>query len=84
MLCVRGSLNLIFATLLQTTIYNTKHHQKAKHIKTQYLFVWNDMVQQGQLKVVYIPGKDQPGDMLTKQLPINQFTKHYTTLEIGN
>ena len=42
------------------------------------------MVQQGQLKVVYIPGKDQPGDMLTKQLPINQFTKHYTTLEIGN
>jgi len=25
--------------------YNTKHHQKAKHIKTQYLFVRNDMVQ---------------------------------------
>jgi len=28
-------------------LYNTKHHQKAKHIKTQYLFIRNDMVQQG-------------------------------------
>jgi len=25
-------------------LYNTKHHQKAKHIKTQYLFIRNDMV----------------------------------------
>jgi len=42
------------------------------------------MVQRGRLKVVYIPGKDQPGDILTKQLPINQFTKHCATLGIGN
>jgi hypothetical protein len=38
--------------------YDTKHHQKAKHIKTRYLFVRNDMVQRDCLKVVYIPGKD--------------------------
>ena len=38
--------------------YDTKHHQKAKHIETRYLFVRNDIVQRGRLKVVYIPGKD--------------------------
>jgi len=64
--------------------YDTKHHQKAKHIETRYLFVRNDMVQKGRLEVVHIPGKDQPGDMLTKQLPIDQFTKHCVTLGIGN
>jgi len=25
-------------------LYDTKHYQKAKHIKTRYLFVRNDMV----------------------------------------
>ena len=65
-------------------LYNTKHHQKAKHIETRYLFIRNDMVQQGRLEVVHIPGKDQPGDMLTKQLPIDQFIKHCVTLGIGN
>jgi hypothetical protein len=64
--------------------YDTKHHQKAKHIETRYLFVRNDMVQRDRLEVVHIPGKDQPGDMLTKQLPIDQFTKHCVTLGIGN
>jgi hypothetical protein len=65
-------------------LYNTKHHQKAKHIETQYLFVRNNIVQRDRLKVVHIPGKDQPGDILTKQLPINQFTKHCVTLGISN
>ena len=65
-------------------LYDTKHHQKAKHIETRYLFVRNDIVQRGRLEVVHIPGKDQPGDMLTKQLPIDQFTKHCVTLGIGN
>jgi hypothetical protein len=64
--------------------YDTKHHQKAKHIETRYLFVRNDMVQKDRLEVVHIPGKDQPGDMLTKQLPIDQFTKHCITLGIGS
>ena len=48
--------------------YNTKHHQKAKHIKTQYLFIQNNMVQKDQLKV----------------LPTDQFTKHCVTLGISN
>ena len=62
--------------------YDTKHHQKAKHIETRYLFVRNDMVQRKRLAVVHIPGKDQPGDMLTKQLPIDDFMKHCKTLGI--
>ena len=31
------------------------------------------MIEAGRLKVVHIPGKEQPADMLTKQLPVNQF-----------
>jgi hypothetical protein len=62
--------------------YDTKHHQKAKHIKTRYLFLPNDIVQRKRLAVVHIPGKDQPRDMFTKQLPIDDFTKHCKTLGI--
>jgi hypothetical protein len=62
--------------------YDTKHHQKAKHIETRYLFIRNDIVQRKRLAVVHIPGKDQPGDMLTKQLPIDDFMKYCKTLEI--
>ena len=71
----KGTVNLL---------YDMKHHQKAKHIETQYLFVRNDMVQKDRLKVVYIPGKNQPGDMLMKQLPTDQFIKHCITLGISN
>ena len=63
--------------------YDTKHHQKAKHIEIRYLFVRNDMVQRKRLEVVHIPGKDQPGDIFTKQLSIDDFTKHCKTLGIG-
>jgi hypothetical protein len=31
------------------------------------------MIETGRLKVMHIPGKEQPADMLTKQLPIDQF-----------
>ena len=63
--------------------YDTKHHQKAKHIEIRYLFIRNDMVQRKRLEVVHIPGKDQPGDIFTKQLPIDDFTKHCKTLGIS-
>ena len=42
------------------------------------------MVQKDRLKVVYIPGKDQPRDMLIKQLPTDQFMKYYVMLGISN
>jgi hypothetical protein len=38
--------------------YNTKHYQKAKHIKTQYLFVRNNIMQRKRLTIVHIPSKD--------------------------
>ena len=52
-------------------LYDTKYYQRAKHIKTRYLFIQNNIVQRDRLKVVYILGKDQPRDILTKQLPID-------------
>jgi len=77
-----GAYNKYTPTLFcdnQSTVdicYDTKHHQKAKHIETRYLYVRNDMVLKERLYVDHIPGKDQPADIFTKQLPIEQFNKH--------
>jgi hypothetical protein len=56
-------------------IYDPKHHNKAKHVDIRYMFIRNDMVAQNRLKVEHIPGKDQPADILTKQLPVDQFKR---------
>lgn len=61
-------------------LHDTKFHRKAKHIEIRYMFVRTEMVQKGRLKVVHIEGKHQPADILTKQLPIDQFKKHCRTL----
>jgi hypothetical protein len=55
---------------------DSKFHNKSKHIGIRYMFVRTDMVEQGRLKVEYIPGKDQMADILTKQLPGEAFRKH--------
>ena len=60
--------------------YDTKHHQKAKHIETRYLYVRNDMVLKDRLHIDHIPGKDQPADIFTQQLPIDLFNKHKRAL----
>ena len=40
----------------------------------------NDLIGQNKLTVQHIPGKDQPADILTKQLPYDDFIRHYATL----
>jgi hypothetical protein len=54
-------------------IHDHKFHSKAKHIDIRCNFIRNDIIEAGRLKVIHIPGKEQPADMLTKQLPIDQF-----------
>ena len=54
-------------------IHDHKFHSKAKHIDIRCNFIRNDMIEAGRLKVVHILGKEQPADMLTKQLPVDQF-----------
>ena len=40
------------------------------------------MIETGRLKVAHIPGKQQPADMFTKQLPIDQFKAMLRTLGV--
>jgi hypothetical protein len=61
-------------------LYDTKFHRRAKHIEIRHLYMRNDLVETGKLKVQHIPGEDQPVDILTKQLPIEAFNKHCRTL----
>ena len=63
-------------------IHDHKFHSKAKHIDIRCNFIRNDMIETGRLKVAHIPGKQQPADMLTKQLPIDQFKAMLRTLGV--
>jgi hypothetical protein len=38
------------------------------------------MVEKGKLRIIHILGKEQPVDMLTKQLPVVVFRKHSAAL----
>ena len=59
-----------------TAIHDPAHHNKLKHVAIRYNFVRNDMVQKERLEVRHIPGKDQPADILTKQLGAPMFKQH--------
>ena len=61
-------------------LHDTKFHRRAKHIEIRYMYMRNDLVEKGKLRVQHIPGKDQPADIFTKQLPIDSFTRHCATL----
>jgi len=61
-------------------IYDHKFHKKSKHIDIRYNYIRTDMVQAQRLRVEHIPGNEQPADILTKQLPVDQFRKHINTL----
>ena len=64
-------------------LHDTKFHRKAKHIEIRYMFLRTDMVNKGRLLVTHIPGHDQPADILTKQLPVDNFTKHSKVFSLG-
>ena len=63
-------------------IHDHKFHLKAKHIDIRCNFIRNDMIETRRLKVAHIPGKQQPADMLTKQLLIDQFKAMLRTLGV--
>jgi hypothetical protein len=61
-------------------IHDPKFHARSKHIDIRYMFIRNDMVSNNRLKVVHIPGSEQPADILTKQLPADIVQRHLKTL----
>ena len=63
-------------------IHNHKFHTKAKHIDIRVNYIRNDMVEKGRLVVKYIPGENQPTDLLTKQLPVPRLQKLLVTMGI--
>jgi hypothetical protein len=58
-------------------IKDTKHYNKAKHIKIRYLYIRNDIMQRNKLQIEHIPSTKQLANILTKQLPIDGYRKHY-------
>ena len=63
-------------------MHDPKFHARAKHIYLRNMYIRNDMVSQKRLHVRYIPGIDQPADMLTKQLPKDTFSRHMKTFGV--
>ena len=61
---------------------NTAIGQRTKHVDIRYRFV-NDMVQQRDLTVVNISGKDNPSNIMTKNLPHAPHEKHTSTIVNG-
>ena len=55
-------------------------NKRSKHIDVRYIWLRRDIVEKGKLRIIHIPGKEQPADMLTKQLPVVVFRKHSTAL----
>ena len=62
----------------------TKFHRRAKHIKIRHFYIRDDMVMKKRLTVVFTPGTEQIADILTKQLPRDQFTKLSFKLGLSN
>ena len=61
-------------------IHRPREHAKSKHIQTRAFYIRNDLVRQKKLLLQHIPGKENPADILTKQLPYKPFTTHLRTL----
>jgi len=61
-------------------IHRPREHAKSKHIQTRAFYIRNDLVRQKKLLLQHIPGKENPADILTKQLPYEPFTTHLRTL----
>ena len=55
---------------------NAKINEKSKHIELQYYWIRKDLVEGNRLRIQHVAGQDQLADVLTKQLPLEGFTRH--------
>jgi hypothetical protein len=62
--------------------YNPEYHFKTKHIDIQYHFV-RDNVQNGLIKLKYIPTKEQIADIFTKSLDRIAFERLIEYMRLG-
>ena len=61
---------------------NPQHHNRTKHIDVKYHFI-RDNVQQGLIKLLYIPTNEMVADILTKSLPRDKHEKHMQGMGMG-
>ena len=59
---------------------NPMFHDKSKHIKIQYFYIW-DMVPKGAIKIQYVSTDEQFVDVFTK--PLSQVKFEYFHEKIG-
>ena len=52
---------------------------KLRHIRVQYLWL-QERVREGEVKVLKIPGEDNPADIFTKNVPAEVLRKHLTDM----
>lgn len=53
---------------------NPIHHQRSKHIDVRYHFI-REKIKEGQIELRYLPGNQQPADMLTKPVSCEIFER---------
>ena len=65
-------------------IHDHQFYLKAKHIDIRCNFIRNNIIETRRLKIAHTPEKKQPADMLTKQLPTDQFKAMLQILKAGD
>ena len=69
----------------QSAIFLTKDqmfHEKTKHIDVRYYFV-REIIARGDIVVSEVGTQDNPGDMMTKSLPIAKFVHCSNLVRLG-
>ncbi len=55
---------------------------KLRHLKVQFLWI-QERIRRGDLAVQKVPGKDNPADLLTKHLSVQDMQRHLKTLDVA-
>ena len=61
-------------------VYNLVFHDNMKHIEVRYHYIW-DMVQKGDVKLKYVPTKEQVADVFTN--PLSHVNFDYFQYKLG-
>ena len=60
-----------------------KTNNRTKHVDTRYHFV-REYIENGVLKVIFVKSKDNVADIMTKNLPKQDFVRHVENLKLKN
>ena len=60
-----------------------KTNNQTKHVDTRYHFV-REYIEKGVLKVIFVKSKDNVADIMTKNLPKQDFVRHVESLKLKN